>query len=139
MDSLNLKKEGQSDSQLMQPANRSPESCIKGVAGIKKATLLNDKKTVITQDIYDNTTLWDIITCKKVKDLGNVDYEKAIQTHNPAQWVANWCTIDTKSGDITVHIDEGKCLEAEIYFQDVKPSSVTILNNEDQRSILILT
>ena len=103
------------------------------MAGIKKATLLNDKRTVITIDIDDNVSMYDIIKCTKLENLGKVDFEEVILKHNPQQWVANWCTIDTKSGDITVHIDEGKCLEAEIYYEDVKSNSVDFVKYEDQR------
>ena len=122
----------------LKPYFKAPSNTIKGAPGIDKATLLNDKKTVVTSDKSGNVAVWDIIACKKITDYGKVDYQKAVEELNPDQWVANWCTIDTKSGDITVHIHEGKCLDAEIYFQDLESNSESKIKNEDQRSVLKL-
>jgi hypothetical protein len=113
------------------PLWERPEYSIPGLPGIKKSLLLNNKRHVITQDTEENVSIWDIICCKKIKELGKVDFDDACNTENTAVWLANWCTIDTKNGDLTIHLEEGKCYDCEMYYQDLKLSKEP--SNEDQR------
>jgi WD repeat-containing protein 48 len=83
---------------IISPLWPNPESVIQGASGIRKASLLNNKRHVITLDTTKNVQLWDIISCTKIKDLGMVDFEKACENENTQEWVSNWCTIDTKHG-----------------------------------------
>jgi WD repeat-containing protein 48 len=109
----------------------SPEHSIHGVPGIKKALLLNNKRHVITQDTKGNVSIWDIICCKKITDLGMIDFEQSCNTENTMEWLANWCTVDIKTGDLTIHLEEGKCYDCEMYYQDLNLPKEPA--NEDQR------
>lgn len=115
---------------VITPLWPDPEQSIKGLPGIKKSLFLNNRRHIVTMDTLNNVCIWDIITCTKIKNLGPVDFDKACDNENTQEWVSNWCTIDTKHGDITVHLEEGKCYDSEVYYQDLiigEPS------NEDQR------
>ncbi|KAJ3358995.1 hypothetical protein HDU91_005051 [Kappamyces sp. JEL0680] len=123
--------EGETSHMEVTPLWPEPNSTIRGVAGIRKSLLLNSKRHVVTLDTAKNVCVWDIISCSKVKDLGHVDFEKACESENTPEWVCNWCTIDTKHGDIMVHLDEGRCVDSEVYYQDLIPFGEP--KNEDQR------
>jgi WD repeat-containing protein 48 len=120
-----------SESCCITPLWIEPEHVIPGLPGIKKSLLLNNKRHVITQDTDNQVCVWDIIYCKKVKELGNVDFEEACNEQNTPEWIANWCTVDTKNGDLTIHLEEGKCYDSEMYHQDLQLSKEAA--NEDQR------
>ncbi|KAJ3089985.1 hypothetical protein HK102_005000 [Quaeritorhiza haematococci] len=59
-------------------------------------------------------------------------WDRLINAQNSTEWIGNWCTIDVKNGVLMVHLDEGKCYDAEIYHEESE-SSIKPLN-EDQRS-----
>lgn len=39
---------------------------------------------------------------------------------NTVESVPTWCTIDTRIGALTVHLDEGRCFDAEVYCDEVE-------------------
>jgi hypothetical protein len=39
---------------------------------------------------------------------------------NTIESVPTWCTIDTRIGALTVHLDEGRCFDAEVYADEVE-------------------
>jgi WD repeat-containing protein 48 len=97
---------------------------------------LNSKRHVLTLDSDNCISLWDIIECCKKKDYGKANLEKIYHEINTEEWVANWCTVDIKNGDITIHLDEGRCYDAEIYYQDLVGEKECL--NDDQRSLIEL-
>ena len=90
-------KEGEEEEALT-PLWPAPLEILRGVAGIRKSLLLNNKRHLLTQDTEDVVCVWDIICCCKIKTLGKVDFNKACETENPVEWVANWCTVQTNLG-----------------------------------------
>lgn len=106
-----------------------PDGRMDGVPGIKKSLLLNNKRHVVSQDTEQMVCIWDIIKCVKVKEFGKAEFDDVCKAENSPEWVSNWCTIDTKLGNITVHLEEGKCLDSEIYAQDISLEA----KSEDQR------
>ncbi|KAJ3322576.1 hypothetical protein HDV06_002953 [Boothiomyces sp. JEL0866] len=119
------------DDQAVLPCWTKPFDSIQGVPGIKKYLIFNNKRFVLTENSVKQVCLWDIITCEKINDFGKADFDKVANQENSQEWVANWCTIDTKNGDLTVHLDEGRCLDSEIYHQDL--DLLVEASNEDQR------
>ncbi|KAJ3255043.1 hypothetical protein HK103_006663 [Boothiomyces macroporosus] len=113
------------------PCWTEPYDSIEGIPGIKKYLIFNNKRFVLTENSNKQVCLWDIITCEKINDFGKADFDKIANQENSQEWVANWCTIDTKNGDLTVHLDEGRCLDSEIYHQDL--NLLVDAANEDQR------
>ena len=52
---------------------------------------------------------------------------------NTAESIANWCTVDTRTGRLAVILEENICFEAEIYADELVGSQ-DLLFKEDQRS-----
>ena len=51
---------------------------------------------------------------------------------NSLESVANWCTVDTKTGNITVQLEENYCFDAEVYADEIDiPEKIEF--REDQR------
>lgn len=52
---------------------------------------------------------------------------------NTTESVANWCAVDTKTGKITVMLEENYCFDAEVYADELDlPKDIVF--REDQRS-----
>ena len=126
-----LDSTGDSDSICVEPLWKEPELTIKGGAGIVKFMMLNNRRYVLTKDSDGQVALWDIIQCVKIKSYGVVDLDEVFRQENSVEWVANWCQVDIKSGSLTVHLEEGRCQDAEIYYEDL--CLVQKPQNEDQR------
>lgn len=88
---------------------------------------------MVTQDSAKSVSLWDIIACQKIKTFSSTDFDWICSKINTQEWVANWCLVDIKNGDLTIHLEEGRCYDAEVYFQDLIISKEC--RNEDQRGI----
>ncbi|KAJ3283842.1 hypothetical protein HDU79_008734 [Rhizoclosmatium sp. JEL0117] len=109
------------------PVWNTPDHTIEGSAGIVKYMLMNNRMHVVTEDSSGLVSLWDIVLCVKLKDFerppkleDGVDFfKKCCDEVNTFEWIANWCTIDTKNGVLTVHLDESKFYEAEVYYESV--------------------
>ena len=66
---------------------------IKGDDGLVKTHLLSDKMTVITKDSGDKVSLWNIWSGKKIKDLGQVDFQAEIDRHETVRFLPTWCEL----------------------------------------------
>lgn len=73
-------------------------ACIKGGAAIKKYTVLNDKRHILTKDTDKNVAIYDVLKVTKVKDLGQVDFDGELQQRNQKVYIPNWFTVDLKTG-----------------------------------------
>nr|KAJ3419673.1 hypothetical protein HK105_006646 [Polyrhizophydium stewartii] len=119
------------DDQHIEPLWREPDGTIAGAPGITKFALLNNRRSVVTLDTSGEVVLWDIVRCCRLKSFGASDFDKTVQAENTGEWVANWCTIDTKSGALTVHLEEGRCYDGEVYHDELGIAPPP--QNEDQR------
>lgn len=105
-------------SQSLTPADPSGKgveiTCIKGGAAIKKSTVLNDKRHIVTKDTEENVSIYDVLRVIKKEDLGKVDYEEEIKKRNQRVYIPNWFTVDLKTGMPTIVLgqDEVDCFAA---------------------------
>ncbi|KAJ3029616.1 UNVERIFIED_CONTAM: hypothetical protein HDU68_011651 [Siphonaria sp. JEL0065] len=113
----------------VEPVWLKPDHVIEGGPGIARYALMNNRMHVVTEDTDGLVSLWDIVKCIKVKDFEAEDFKSACDLVNTFEWVANWCSIDTKNGYLTVHLDESKFYEAEVYYETVG----SMPPSEDQR------
>ncbi|XP_066147035.1 WD repeat-containing protein 48 homolog [Euwallacea fornicatus] len=104
------------------PMPSQPISVIPGDAGIIKATVLNDKRHVLTKDTSGTVALFDILRAKKIETLGQVNYQNEINTRNNEKlmYVPNWFNTDLKTGMLTIHLgqDEVDCFGAWVSVKD---------------------
>ena len=106
------------------------------VRGIVRSILLNDRIHALTVDTAGEVRLWDVVrcVCKGVfvgqfrEGEGERVYPIDFSQKSPrealedvrelieGEVVANaWATVDTRIGELTVHMREAKCFEAEVY------------------------
>ncbi|KAJ3338098.1 hypothetical protein HDU93_009969 [Gonapodya sp. JEL0774] len=121
----------------VEPANHNPDAMgtIKGMAGIVSWQVLNNRREVVAVDSEGGVALWDIIRCVKTRTLpahtplASVLADPAI---NPLDWSATWCTLDARTGNLTVHLEESRAFDAEAYWEDAAKGVVGV-EVEDQR------
>ncbi|XP_050307779.1 WD repeat-containing protein 48 homolog [Anthonomus grandis grandis] len=99
-----------------------PISVIPGDAAIVKATVLNDKRNILTKDSNDCVALYDVLRACKVESLGAVNYQNEINARNSEKlmYVPNWFNMDLKTGMLTIHLgqDEVDCFSAWVSAKD---------------------
>ncbi|KAI0347571.1 WD40 repeat-like protein [Trametopsis cervina] len=122
------------------PLNSVPDEIIHGNPGLVRCAMLNDRVHALTVDTTGEVAVWDLarcsclgrFTCEDIADAslgssrseGSNEHEldrsprEAIETVKERiegeAAVASWAAIDTKTGLLTVHIND-RCFEAEIY------------------------
>ncbi|KAJ1020181.1 hypothetical protein NDA16_004461 [Ustilago loliicola] len=144
-----------------QPLRQKPDVVIRGSHGLIRSSMLNDRRHVITIDSTGAVMLWDIIKGVCIGDFDRTEVEKAALESNlipytymrkwrPEQTPGDtlevvkeriegqgvtplWCSAETRSGALTVHIEEPRCFEAEFYIDEF--ADCVDLGNfkEDQR------
>lgn len=72
--------------------------CFSGGAAIKRYSVLNDKRHILTKDTDNNVAIYDVLKVTKVKDLGTVDFDNELKQHNQKVFIPNWFTVDLKTG-----------------------------------------
>ena len=60
--------------------------------------MLNDKRHILTKDTDHNVALWDVLTAKKLEDLGGVDFDEEVKKRFKMVYVPNWFSVDLKTG-----------------------------------------
>jgi WD repeat-containing protein 48 len=73
------------------------------------------------------------LQCAPIKFFGKHHLEDVVPQVNTSESVANWCSVDTRTGRLTVSLDENSCFDAEIYADETEFAKV-ITFREDQRS-----
>ncbi|KAJ3156905.1 hypothetical protein HDU86_003440 [Geranomyces michiganensis] len=115
---------------VVEPAWREPDARHVGVPGIRKSTILNDRRHLVTEDEGGEVALWDIVGCTKLVT-SRQPFDQVVQEHQTLDWIPNWCTIDTHKGFIVVHLEETNCFDAEMHLDQtgvpvkVPPDRVT--------------
>lgn len=68
-----------------------------------------------------------------IKAFGKAQIEDVLPAVNTTESVANWCTVDTRTGRLAVILEENVCFEAEMYADDLV-NSQEFHFKDDQRS-----
>ena len=97
-----------------QPLVSDPDQVIKGGPSIRSYNIQNDKRHIVTRDTEGGVAVYDVLKACKVSDIGNVDFEQAVEERQETVYVPNWFTVDLKTGMLTIHLgqDENDCLAA---------------------------
>lgn len=133
-----------------EPVWTEPEEVIKGKVGIVNIFLCNDKRRAITEDADGVVSMWDIVRCKKLKSwhpdaaIGsrapaapalllsdetgvkskNPLFQQVVAQENTLDFAGTWCSLDNKTGAITVHLEESRCFDCEAYWDEVVPEPI---------------
>ena len=120
------------DPGVMIPINEHPQEIIKGQDGLIKHFLLNDRRRVLTLDTAGNVIMWDLIRCTPINSFGKRDLEDVAAEVNTVEAVANWCQVDTRTGQLTCVLEENYCFDAEMYADEID-FEIEAEFKEDQR------
>ncbi|KKY27709.1 putative wd repeat protein [Phaeomoniella chlamydospora] len=102
------------------PVHHLPEESIEGQNGLIKHVMLNDRKRVLTLDTAGEVILWDLLKCVPIKSFGKHHLDDIIPEVNTIESVANWCTVDTRTGKLSVMLEENYCFDAEVYADEIR-------------------
>ena len=116
----------------MQPVRSQPDAAIEGQVGLMKHVMLNDRKRVLTVDTAGEVVMWDLLKCVPIKSFGKRDIEDVRDEISTSATVANWCTVDTRTGSVAVILEENTCFDAEMYADELDLDD-DIDFREDQR------
>ncbi|KAK3845489.1 MAG: hypothetical protein J3R72DRAFT_435901 [Linnemannia gamsii] len=108
------------DEGLIAPIFEEPENVILGEHGLIKHTVLNNRRMVVTEDKCGEIALWDLIKCVQLETFIGRKLEEVVNELNTIESVPSWCAIDTRIGALTVHLDEGRCFDAEVYVDEIE-------------------
>ncbi|KAK3810843.1 MAG: hypothetical protein J3Q66DRAFT_350343 [Benniella sp.] len=108
------------DDGLITPIFEEPENIIEGEHGLIKHTLLNNRRMAVTEDKCGEVAVWDIIKCVQLETFPGRKMNDVVNELNTIESVPTWCTIDTRIGALTVHLDEARCFDAEVYLDEIE-------------------
>ncbi|KAL4931527.1 uncharacterized protein BDV17DRAFT_280075 [Aspergillus undulatus] len=114
------------------PAYPLPEESIEGQHGLIKYCILNDRKRALTQDSAGEVILWDLLRCAPIKSFGKRHMDDVELEVNTNESIAHWCTIDIRTGRLSVILEPGRCFDAEIYADEANLADYSQIR-EDQR------
>ena len=60
----------------------------------------------MTRDTEGGVAVYDVLKACKVEDLGNVDFDQAVEERQQTVYVPNWFTVDLKTGMLTIHLGQ---------------------------------
>ena len=71
--------------------------------------------------------------CVAIRSFGKRGLEDTLSEVNTTESIANWCTVDTRTGKLTVALEENNCFDGEVYADEIDiPEKLDF--REDQRS-----
>ncbi|CAK4033751.1 related to WD repeat-containing 48 [Lecanosticta acicola] len=120
------------EASIMQPVRGQPEYSVEGQNGLIKHVMLNDRKRVLTLDTAGEVVMWDLLKCVPIRSFGKRHLEDVKEEVTTNSTVANWCTVDTRTGSVAVILEENTCFDAEMYADELELED-NIDFREDQR------
>ncbi len=116
----------------MQPVRSQPDFSIEGQNGLIKHVMLNDRKRVLTTDTAGEVVMWDLLKCVPIKSFGKRHLDDVKDEVTTTATVANWCQVDTRTGNVAVILEENTCFDAEMYADELDLDE-DVEYKEDQR------
>ena len=105
---------------VSQPVRNQPDYSVEGQNGLIKHVMLNDRKRVLTIDTAGEVVMWDLLKCVPIKSFGKRHLEDVKDEVTTTANVANWCTVDTRTGSVAVVLEENNCFDAEMYADELE-------------------
>ena len=124
------------------PIRLHPSEVICGRHGLIRALMLNDRQHALTVDTGGQVAVWNVIHGRCVgrfdeHDISGVFQESGYDLQDIAgrgsqealdivreriegeSSTITWCSVDTRIGSLTVHVEENRCFDAEVYADEV--------------------
>ncbi|THC97892.1 hypothetical protein EYZ11_002643 [Aspergillus tanneri] len=117
---------------LTVPVYSLPDDTIEGQHGLIKHFFLNDRRRTLTQDSAGEVVLWDLLKCVPIQSFGKRHMDDVASEINTTESIAHWCTIDIRTGRLSVILEPGRCFDAEVYADEADLPEYSQIR-EDQR------
>ncbi|KAL8853259.1 MAG: hypothetical protein Q9221_001870 [Calogaya cf. arnoldii] len=114
------------------PFQDLPAETIEGQQGLIKHVMLNDKMRVLTLDTAGEVLLWDLLQCIPIRSFGKRHLDEVVPEVNTIESVANWCSVDTRTGRLACILEENYCFDAEMYADELELENASEFR-DDQR------
>ena len=75
----------------------------------------------------------DMFQCIPIQAFGKRHLEDVVPEVNTVETVANWCLVDTRTGNLACVLEDNHCFDAEMYADELEPENSGGFK-EDQRS-----
>ncbi|KAJ1305523.1 hypothetical protein OPQ81_000530 [Rhizoctonia solani] len=127
------------------PLSTAPVDEITGSHGLVRSVVLNDRVHALSVDTRGEVAVWDVIRgiCRGVFVL-----DKHVATGKPKlsprealdlvrdriegeSMTPAWIKVDTRVGDLTVHLEEPRCFDAEVYADELSWVNLEEMNLEN--------
>uniref|UniRef100_A0A093VT44 UBP9-binding protein n=1 Tax=Talaromyces marneffei PM1 TaxID=1077442 RepID=A0A093VT44_TALMA len=102
------------------PVYSLPQETIEGQLGVIKHLILNDRKRTLTQDTAGEVLLWDLLKCVPIQSFGKRHIDDVASEINTVESIAHWCTLDIRTGCLSVILEPNRCFDAEVYADEVE-------------------
>ncbi|WEW60963.1 hypothetical protein PRK78_006451 [Emydomyces testavorans] len=114
------------------PVRAQPEETIEGKHGIIKHMMLNDRTRALTKDTAGEVVLWDLLRCVPMESFGKGHLDDIAPKLNSTKAIANWCTLHTRTGKLSVILEPHRCFDGEMYVDEAGFPDLSQFR-EDQR------
>ncbi|KAB5529397.1 hypothetical protein DKX38_019478 [Salix brachista] len=101
------------------PVYKEPTLIIPGTPAIVQHEILNNRRHVLTKDTAGSVKLWEITRGIVIEDFGKVSFEEKKEQLFEMVSIPAWFTVDTRLGNLSVHLDTPQCFSAEMYSADL--------------------
>ena len=125
----------ETDLGLTIPVHSVPVESIEGQHGLIKCLMLNDRRRTLTQDSAGEVVLWDLMKCVPVQEFGNRHIEDVADEINTTESISHWCTIDVRTGRLSVILEPNRCFDAEVYADECNLSEEGLSEFRDDQRI----
>ncbi|QRV93413.1 WD repeat-containing protein [Ceratobasidium sp. AG-Ba] len=136
-----------SDSNIV-PLCTEPADVIAGSYGLVRSVVLNDRIHALSVDTRGEVAVWDVVRgiCRGVftLDQSTSGGSQKISPREALDLVRDriegesmtpaWASVDTRVGDLTVHLIEPKCFDAEVYADEIEWLDVKALAGGEEDS-----
>ncbi|KAG8737941.1 hypothetical protein FRC10_007521 [Ceratobasidium sp. 414] len=134
-----------SDVSTVTPLSLEPADEITGSHGLVRSVVLNDRIHALSVDTRGEVAVWDVVrgVCRGVFVLDlHDDTGHKISPREALDLVRDriegeamtpaWASVDTRVGDLTVHLIEPRCFDAEVYADEIEWLDVRAIETGDE-------
>ncbi|KAJ2454550.1 hypothetical protein EV183_001421 [Coemansia sp. RSA 2336] len=140
------------DAENVVPVCAEPDESICGRHGLHRHMVLPNRRHVLAQDTAGRISLWDILLCRRIHEfpdvassescfpgIGGRDFDTVVEAMAAdPESVNSWCHIDTRTGVLTVHLNESRVWDAEVHVDEVEgvpPEAIRAMGDHERVNI----
>ncbi|KAL2942439.1 WD repeat-containing protein 48 [Bienertia sinuspersici] len=101
------------------PVYKEPSVKVPGIPAIVQHEILNNRRHVLTKDTAGSVKLWEITKGILIEDYGKVSLDEKTKELFEMVSIPAWFTVDTRLGNLSIHLDTPQCFSAEMYSADL--------------------